>query len=151
MTTPEKASVAKEILAGARQLTVSDLQRILQLSRNSIYRIIDGQELECIKIAESYRTTEAALNRFLNRASNRQPSKAVEKVTQSFPLVASRAHAEGVTNWQGMAGEEVSNRSVYDLGKAYASRIGNAAKRRQRTVTTGQSYTPESFDLRKAK
>ncbi len=92
----QRPSVAKEILAGARQLTVSDLQRILQLSRNSIYRIIDGQELEVIKIAQSYRTTEAALQRFLYRASNRQ----------AVPLVASRAR---------------------------------------------KSYTPETFNLRKAK
>jgi len=134
MTTPEKASVAKEILAGARQLTVSDLQRILQLSRNSIYRIIDGQELEVIKIAQSYRTTEAALQRFLNRASNRQPSKAVEKITQAVPLVASREHAEGV-----------------EPGLTGTHGLLRAALRLRRKDKSGPSYTPETFNLRKAK
>lgn len=126
----QQPSVAMEILAGARQLTVTDLQQILQLSRNSIYRIIDGKELECIKIAQSYRTTEAALQRFLNRASNRQPSKAVEKVTQSFPLVASRVHAEGVE--PGLTGT-------------------HGLQHVRRKDKSGPSYTPESFDLRKAK
>jgi len=129
-TSDQPPSVAMEILAGARQLTVTDLQQILLLSRNSIYRIIDGRELEVVMIAKSYRTTEAALQRFLNRASNRQPSKAVEKVTQAFPLVASRSHAEGVE--PGLTGTH-----------------GLPTTRQE--AKPQQSYTSQFTNLRKAK
>ncbi len=130
MTQPDETSIATDILAGARQLTVSDLQRILQLSRNSIYRLIDDQQIEVVMIAKSYRTTEAALQRFLKRASNRQPSKAVEKVTQAFPLVASRSHAEGVE--PGLTGTH-----------------GLPTTRQE--AKPQQSYTSQFTNLRKAK
>ena len=73
----DTTSIASEILAGGQQLTVKDLQRMLNLSRNSVYKLIDAGEIETVMIAKSYRTTPEAVQRFLQRNSNKpkQPKR----------------------------------------------------------------------------
>lgn len=92
-------SIASEILAGGQQLTVKDLQTMLNLSRNSVYKLIDAGEIETVMIAKSYRTTLEAVQRFLQRNTNqpKQPKRLSDLgAAEDLHRHASQTHAIGV-------------------------------------------------------
>ena len=47
--------------------TVKEIAKILQTSRQQVRRMIQGEELEAVRVGREWRITDDALNAFLNK------------------------------------------------------------------------------------
>jgi excisionase family DNA binding protein len=52
-------------LSDVRFLTVSEVARIMRVSKMTVYRLIHSGELEAIRVGRSFRVPEQAVSRYL--------------------------------------------------------------------------------------
>lgn len=71
---PATASVANadrsrvQSLSNVRFLTVSEVAKLMRVSKMTVYRLVHSQELTAVRVGRSFRVPESAVNEYLKDA-----------------------------------------------------------------------------------
>ena len=61
----------KQVLSDVKLLTVSEVAVIMRVSKMTVYRLVNGKELDAIRVGRSFRVPEQAVSDYLAAAAVR--------------------------------------------------------------------------------